>query len=327
MPSVTVARCYREVVRFAVVECKVECDDGVAALVQYDTRIRMNYWHRGPSHVGMNNRVEVTFVSADGELQTELVGWDGMEDEQIVVTDFEPIAAFADYYNHFLDAKIDKNMTVTTPSSFSISKFQITVNSVTDSVMLRIEDHFVAPYDDPEIPGLTLSTSHYWNALRCDHGNADVTGMFLFNQTSDGDIIHTANDSAVLLYRANVMDEWHTIPYTQEGNWKTGRFTVNDLQTGQYTIGAIDKAIDKALLGLEDPHTTYRLFPNPAKEQVTLQWNETASGEIHVFNQNFQRIKTIPYYNTNQITFATSDMKPGVYFVEQNLMTYKLIVK
>ena len=290
---------------------------------QYDTRIRMNYWHRGPSHVGMNNRVEVTFVSADGELQTELVGWDGMEDEQIVVTDFEPIAAFADYYNHFLDAKIDKNMTVTTPSSFSISKFQITVNSVTDSVMLRIEDHFVAPYDDPEIPGLTLSTSHYWNALRCDHGNADVTGMFLFNQTSDGDIIHTANDSAVLLYRANVMDEWHTIPYTQEGNWKTGRFTVNDLQTGQYTIGAIDKA----LLGLEDPHTTYRLFPNPAKEQVTLQWNETASGEIHVFNQNFQRIKTIPYYNTNQITFATSDMKPGVYFVEQNLMTYKLIVK
>ena len=292
---------------------------------QYDANIRMSYWHVGPSHVGQNNRVEVTFVGAAGQLQTELIGWDGLEDEQVVTLDFAPVAAFADYDNHFLDAKQEKNKTAKAPMDITLGQFKATVNSVTDSTMIRVENHLVQPDNDPEIPGLTLSTRHYWNILRLDLNEADVTGAFTFgnNNSMDGDIIHTENDSAVLLYRANALETWHTIPYTQQGTWKTGRFTVSDLQTGQYTIAVIDKS----MLSLPEQMMRCSIFPNPAKDQVTLQWQGASDGEVKVFNQQLQLVKILPYRQANELSFSVEDLKPGIYFVEHHSVIQKLIIE
>ncbi len=291
----------------------------------FDAKIKLNYWHVGPSHVGQNNRVEITFIGAEGQLQTELIGWDGIEAEQTVSIGFEPIAAFADYYNHFLDAKYDNNLTASEPTNLSQGKFKAIVNSVSDSIMLRIEDHLIGPDDDPEMPALTLSTSHFWNFFRNDFGDTDVSAQISFSNslTVDGDIIQTENDSAVLLYRANVMDPWHTIPYTQEGNWKYGRFTVSNPQSGQYTIGAIDKL----LLGTHETSAPHSLiYPNPTTDKVTLQWNNNETGQIQVLNQQLQVVKLIPYNNTNQFAFDVSDLTPGIYFVKHNSTIHKLII-
>ena len=291
---------------------------------QYDVTLRMNYEHIGPSHVGQNNRVEVTFVSAQGELHTEMIHWDGVEATQTVTLDFEPIAAFADYYNHYLDAKLDRNMTATGPVNFTVSYLKTTVKNVTDSTMLRSEAHLVRPEDDPEIPGLNLSTRHYWNVLRLDFGNAEVEGTFSFsnNASMDGDIIHTQNDSAVLLYRANAHDIWHTVPYTQQGNWKIGTFTVSQLQTGQYTIGAIDKSIYSTG---EVQQPSHKLFPNPTDDQVTLQWNQEESGCVKVYDSHLRLVKTIPYNYCKQLTFSLQDLAHGVYFVEHQGRIEKVI--
>ncbi|MBR6847839.1 MAG: T9SS type A sorting domain-containing protein [Bacteroidales bacterium] len=292
---------------------------------QYDARIKMSYQHYGPSHVGQNNRVEVTFINNECQLQTVMVNWDGLEAEQTITLDIEPIAAFADYYNHFLDAKIDKNLTATTNTSLAVEQLTINTSNITDSTMLRVEGHLVGPDYDPEIPGLTVSTRHYWNVYRKDFGDADVTGQFTYNNSSnqDGDIIHTENDSAVLLYRTNVNDIWHTIPYTQQGNWKIGRFTVSDLQTGQYTIGAIDKST----LSLGEYYVDQQLFPNPAQDRVTLQWTGNNSGEVKIFNQNLQLIKTINFNDTDKVTFSVDSLTSGLYFIECNAVMHKLIIK
>ena len=290
---------------------------------QYDAQIKMSYWHVGPSHMGMNNRVEVTFVGADGQLYTELVGWDGMEAESTVTLGFEPIAAFVDYYNHFLDAKLDNNLTATASASLSQGKFKAIVNSVTDSTMLRLEDHFVGPDNDPELPYLTLSTSHFWNFFRNDFGDADVSAQITFSNSSsvDGDIIHTENDSAVLLYRANVNDPWHTIPYTQEGNWKMGRFTVTNLQSGQYTIGAIDKALWEVN---ENTEPSWRVYPNPTNGVIRVP-----NGEYRITNIMGQTMKTghvqTSYYGVS--TINVSDLAPGTYFITINHKTQKFVIQ
>ena len=293
---------------------------------QYDVTVRMTYQHYGPSHVGQNNRVEVTFINNDGQMQTAMVHWDGLEANQTVTLNIDPVVAFVDYNNQMLDAKLDKNLTATAPTTFSAGQqLSITVNSVTDSVMLRGEEHYIAPENDPNIPGLTLSTKHYWNVSRLDLGQADVSGKFTYsnNNTMDGDIIQTENDSAVLLYRANYNQPWHSIPYTQQGNWKLGFFTVNDLPTGQYTLGVIDKST----LSLTEQYADQKLFPNPANDQVTLQWNGNSSGEIKVYNQNLQLLKSIPFDNTDRITINISDLASGLYFIECNAMLHKLIIK
>ena len=268
--------------------------------------------------------MEVTFIGADGQLQTELVGWDGLENEQTVNLDFSPVAAFADYYNHFLDAKTDQNLMAKEPGSLTINKFKINVENVTDSVMIRLEEHYVAPDNDPEIPALTLSTCHYWNVLRQDLGEASVNGTLTFNLNTDGDIIQTENDSAVLLYRSNQLEPWHTIPYTLQGNWKNGKFNFDDLQTGQYTIGVIDKE----LYGVNELcEKQPSLFPNPANDFVTLQWETTDNGCVKVYNQQLQLVKTIPYHNSDQLTFNISDLPAGIYFIENHLNIQKLVIQ
>ena len=282
---------------------------------QYDVTVRMTYQHIGPEHVGQNNRVEVTFVDNAGELQTVLINWDGAEANWTFPLDINPIAAFADYYNHFLDAKFDKNLTATTTQNLGINQqLSISVNSVNGSVMLRGEEHYVAPDDDPNIPALTLSTRHYWNVLRLDLGDAEVSGRFAFSNNSgmDGDIIHTENDSAVLLYRANINEVWHTIPYVQQGNWKVGTFTVSDLQSGQYTIGAIDKAH----LGIGEITEDVDLFtvtPNPANDQIKVKTSIDDSKAL-IVNTLGQTIGSFSVKG-KEITIPVSDYKSGVYFV------------
>lgn len=299
---------------------------------QYDATVRMTYQHVGPEHVGQNNRVEVTFIDNGGQMQTTLVNWDGSEANQNVTLDINPIAAFADYYNHFLDAKIDKNLTTTTTANLGVEQqLTITVNSVTDSVMLRGEEHFVAPDNNPNIPGLTLSTRHYWNVLRLDFGEANVSGKFTFsnNANMDGDIIQTENDSAVLLYRANINDTWHTIPYTQQGNWKLGIFTVNDVPTGQYTIGAIDKT----QLGMgENILDTKKMIltPNPTNNFVKIS-TKTENSEILIINSLGQTINSFPICG-NDATISVENFPAGIYYVnlldeKKNIISTEKLVK
>lgn len=299
---------------------------------QYDATVRMTYQHVGPEHVGQNNRVEVTFIDNEGQMQTTLVNWDGSEANQNVTLDINPIAAFADYYNHFLDAKIDKNLTTTTTANLGIEQqLTITVSSVTDSVMLRGEEHFVAPDNNPNIPGLILSTRHYWNVLRLDFGEATVSGKFTFsnNTNMDGDIIQTENDSAVLLYRANINDTWHTIPYTQQGNWKLGIFTVNDVQTGQYTIGAIDKT----QLGMgENIIDTKKMIltPNPTNNFVKIS-TKTENSEILIINNLGQTINSFPICG-NDATISVENFPAGIYYVnllddKKNIISTEKLVK
>ena len=299
---------------------------------QYDATVRMTYQHVGPEHVGQNNRVEVTFIDNGGQMQTTLVNWDGSEANQNVTLDINPIAAFADYYNHFLDAKIDKNLTTTTTANLGVEQqLTITVSSVTDSVMLRGEEHFVAPDNNPNIPGLTLSTRHYWNVLRLDFGEANVSGKFTFsnNANMDGDIIQTENDSAVLLYRANINDTWHTIPYTQQGNWKLGIFTVNDVPTGQYTIGAIDKT----QLGMgENILDTKKMIltPNPTNNFVKIS-TKTENSEIFIINNLGQTINSFPICG-NDATISVENFPAGIYYVnlldeKKNIISTEKLVK
>ena len=302
----------------------IEIADVVPNGNQYDVKLRMHYQHIGPSHVGQDNRVEVTFVGTDGSLQTEMAHWNGVEGEQAFTLDAEPLAVYADFYNHFHDAKFDKNLTATGPGSLSQSDLLLSVKQVTDSVRLRIEAHLVAPEDDPEIPYLTLSTRHYWNVLRQDFGPSQVQGNFDYHYGAsyDGDIIHTANDSVVLLYRANLDDPWHTVPYTVEGNWKIGTFTVDEVMTGQYTVGVIDKA----LLGVNETHEAPLLYPNPASEEVTLRWDGKQSGLISLYNQQLQLVKTHRYQYSDHATIPVNDLVPGLYFIRHHDTLQKLIV-
>ncbi|MBO4567315.1 MAG: T9SS type A sorting domain-containing protein [Bacteroidales bacterium] len=284
---------------------------------QYDATVRMTYQHIGSSHVGDNNRVPVTFISQEGQMQTAMVSWDGAEAERSITLDINPAFAFIDYDNGMLDAKIDKNLTATGTATISQTRHTIKVNAVTDSVMLRSENHLVGPDDNTNIPALAVSTSHYWDLMRLDFGTADVSATFDYsNSTSaDGDIIHTANDSAVLLYRPTPLEAWRTIPYTIYGsswNWKIGRFIVDDVRSGQYTIGAIDKT-HLATGEVAEDIDLLTVTPNPANDRIKVT---TSFDDCKVLIVNALG-HTVGTYSVKgkEMIIPVSDYKSGVYFV------------
>ena len=286
---------------------------------QFDAAFRLDYQHVGSEHVGQNNRVEVTFVGAEGQTHTALVGWDGQELEQTLTLDFEPIAVFADYYNRFLDAKIEKNILANhTGNNSATTSCTVIVNSVSDSSMIRVENHFLGPDSDPGIPGLTLSTTHYWNVFRNDFGEASVGGRFQYTSGAEGDILHSANDSAVLLYRANVNEAWHSIPCGFSGIWMVGQFDLEDLQTGQYAIGAIDKTVWSVT---EKPSQVLRIHPNPT--QGILYVELTSPQPYRITNLTGQTLLT----GSTQGQVDVTTLSKGTYLIEVNGKTQKFIIQ
>ncbi len=296
---------------------------------QYNTNLRMTYKHYGPEHIGQNNRVDVTFFDNQGQMRIVMVNWDGQEANQMVTLDINPVAAFIDYDNHILDAKADKNLTATGNTNITVDQFKAVVNNVSDSVMMRVESHFIGPDNDPGIPALNMSTKHYWNFMRMDFGDANVSGDIAYSRNFDSDIIQTENDSAVLLYRANINEAWHIIPYTQQGNWKVGIFTVDDIQSGQYTIGAIDKTqLDVS----ENTIDTKQMIvaPNPTENFVKIN-TKVENAELLIINSLGQTV----YSSTisgNKIILYVADYPAGIYYInlfdnKKNIISTEKLVK
>ena len=133
----------------------------------------------------------------------------------------------------------------------------------------------------------------------------------------------------MLLYRANINDTWHTIPYTQQGNWKLGIFTVNDVQTGQYTIGAIDKT----QLGMgENIIDTKKMIltPNPTNNFVKIS-TKTENSEILIINNLGQTINSFPICG-NDATISVENFPAGIYYVnlldeKKNIISTEKLVK
>ena len=285
---------------------------------QFEVQLDLRYQHIGDMHIGQTNVYEVTFIGPDFQLVTEKVTWDGLHGSAIVFLDFEPLGMANDLNNNWLDGKTQKNLMLKSTTSQNFAYVTAQVESLTDSVFVSIENHFVGPYDDPLIPYLNLSSKHFWTINRFDFGEAKVTGMIDFSKSFDGDIIHTQNDSAVLLYRANSAEPWHEIPYTlyPGSSWKQGRFILEDLMPGEYTIAAWDKEA----MGFEEFSQSERvmqLFPNPTENQVQVTWNGIADGQLCLCDLNGKLLKRIDFSQTECLILSLEGLAKGWYIVER----------
>ena len=301
---------------------------------QFEVQLNLSYQHIGDSHIGQHNCYEVTFIGPEFQLVSEMLEWDGLHETATVTLDFEPIGMVNDFNNNWLDGRTQKNLMLKSTQQQSFSNFIAKAETFTDSVFVAVENHLVEPYDNPLIPNLTLSTKHFWTINRYDFGEANVTGMFDFSNSLDGDIIHTANDSATLLYRKDASEAWREIQYTlyPGSTWKHGRFLVDNFPSGEYTIAAWDKEA----LGEEEyfmPERRMQVYPNPAEGRVNVSWGEATDGQIRIISTDGKELRRIEFTQANGIEIATEGLPQGCYTVlrlgkDGNLLnTEKLIIK
>ena len=303
---------------------------------QYEVKLQLHYQHLNGEHVGMHNVYPITFYDADFNLYQDTVCWDGATGCSTKLLDFEPVGFITDFDNDYLEGAMQKMDMLTAPASPNYSYVQIKVNSLTDSVFYNIANHPVGPYNDPLVPGLTLSTSHFWSINRFDFGPADVQGVFTYsnNASHDGDIIHSVNDSATLVYRANASEPWHEIAHTVTSNstWKLGQIVVPDLPSGEYAIAVWDKE----WLWTEEQGalpTKMQVFPNPADGEVNLTWNGSCNGSIALVDVQGRVVHRQSFNDADGMSLSTEGLAKGVYQVQrfgingQVLETNSLIIK
>ena len=285
---------------------------------QYEVKLKLNYQHIGDTHIGQNNKYEVTFIGPGFQLATEKLTWDGLHETATVMLDFEPVGMANDFKNNWLDGMTQKNILLKSAASQNFAYVTVQAETVTDSVLVSVENHLVEPYDDPLIPYLTLSTKHFWTINRYDFGEADVNAWFDYSKTNDGDIIQTQNDSATLLYRKNASEPWHEIPFTlyQGSNWKQGRFIVDDLQSGEYVIAAWDKEE----LGKAEHSDIARqlcIYPNPTETEATIVWDAPADGCILICDMNGKALQRHDFTQCENLRISIGELPRGCYLVER----------
>ena len=299
---------------------------------QFEVTLDLRYQHVGSSHVGQNNAYDVTFIGPEFELATQRVNWDGQHGNATVLLDFEPVGLVNDFNNNWLDAKMQKRILMKTTSYQSFENFTAMPNTIGDSTFISIENHLVGPYNDPLIPNLTLSDKHFWTINRHDFGNADIQGLFNYN--NEGGLIQSPNDSVTLLYRRNGAEPWHEIEHSfyQGSTWSRGYIVVDDFPSGEYVFAVWDKEA----LGEEEhlvPEQRMQVFPNPAKGRVNVSWGEAADGQIRIVSTDGKELKSIGFAQTDGIGFSTEDLPKGwcsVVRLDKDgrvLATEKLIIK
>lgn len=312
----------------------VESLDTQANGNQYDATVTMSYTHRGPFHIGQHNICKVTFFDDEMHTFTDTVCWDGEFGTSTKTLDFQPTFAVADYDNEYLTAVLNNKATITHGSGFkTLVRFFELSKDVNDSVFVYSAHHLVGPKETETNPALKISTRHFWTVFLKDYGDNEPTGRFTFSRNAfDNDIVTSQSDSAVLLYRRDASEPWQAIDYDYEGTWQLARFTVHNLQQGDYVIGAWDKNILE-VAGHPSASNQMKVFPNPTDNIIMVEWNDSSNGTIAIYDECGRQVKSLPYRHTNHITVSTEGLTKGTYIMTRtnkngkSTETSKVIIK
>lgn len=309
---------------------------------RFDVEVFTSQKHRHSGHIGNGVILELAFMDADWNIVTDTIRWDGVAGHTTKTIDFEPVAVFCDYYDKYADARSDRNFVIKNTGNikFNTANFEMDVESVGDSTFMRVEHHWVGADHslNAAVEGLRYSDERYISIFRDDKGEAKITGKFVYqkNDTYDGGLILSENDSTFLLYREDASKPWHSIPYTFQGNWKLGQFTVADVMSGDYTLAAVDLTVWDGTSENAGEMPEFNIYPNPAKEFLELSFESEVfrveGGVVSLVNSLGQTVESFPFHG-EKMRISVANYPSGNYFVnlidgKKNIVaTRKIIVR
>jgi len=196
-----------------------------------------------------------------------------------------------------------------------------TIQSITDSIRIRIEHHWAKPNEAPHT-GVRFSSSHYWSVSGIDLNKATITANILFDKRAsnallDEDLVSITEDSLALFYRPNAGSPWVHYPHyvknvqsNSSNGW--GRMELSQLLPGDYIFGNADPTI-----GLDEhAEMSIELFPNPASESLTIKGLSSASRIEIVDYQGRSKYKATA--SNESLRLDISNWKVGAYLIITN---------
>ncbi|MBL0309310.1 MAG: T9SS type A sorting domain-containing protein [Bacteroidetes bacterium] len=336
----------------------------------YDVTVYIRQRSYHAPHFYNNVPLEITFMDADRNSVTKTANVSGACTVFNTTIPINPVFAGSDLEEKLSDAITENAYTLTAPSTvgFKHGKMSVRVNAISDSSFLRIEHNFIPadPMKNP-IPGLHLSQERFWKVdgvFKSDFdANATLTydGRVYSPPTSTGTfysdalLLTNSEDSLVMMYRPSYSADWAIdtgckINIASSTTDKYGSVNINHLRKGEYVLAIFQADKADSAFALNSPDTCapvflangiqtmadfapIQIYPNPAREQFTLDGYMSAAGTVEVFNLNGQQIfeANLPAGLLNK-QIQSKHWGNGVFLVRiqdskhQSLMEKKIVV-
>lgn len=129
---------------------------------------------------------------------------------------------------------------------------------------------------------------------------------------------------------------WYSDNYTDEATGATRDLCAwNQIQfKSTYILNASDLSVTSVAEPITKGDAVFKLFPNPANEQVTIQLSESVQHSffsILVFNSEGKLMMEKTFRDDSRLSFDTKGLKPGMYLIQlrQNSKNFceKLLIK
>ena len=245
------------------------------------------------SHLFNNVPLEVAYFDSMGNKTVQVANVSGGCTQFFATLPFAPAYIALDFDEKLSDAVTDQWYKVAGASGsfdFGVAKMTMNLIQSSDSSLVRIEHHWVAPDASfNTIPGLHLSDRRYWNVDGIWSTDFWASAVINYNGTTnsqgylDNSFISNSEDSLVLVYRPDAKSPWQIntdVAINTGGNTndKLGTITINTLQKGQYALAIYDaNKVDSPqsssgcyALGVreeENQKTGFKAYPNPVNSQ------------------------------------------------------------
>lgn len=315
--------------------------------IQYNVKVYVRQMKYGNTHFHTNVPMDITFIGKNFDTLTKKVMLSGEYTLIDINIPVNPAVVILNMYDKISQAVSSEQKVLKSVGSvnFTLAKMNLTVNSITDSSLVRIEHHYTGAQGSFATNINRISPQRYWTVSGIIKGefksNAKFSydgrvGVFNGNTYLDHQLNINHEDSLLLLYRKNSSEPWHEYEYYTRNTLssktdKLGNIVIDSLVMGEYCLG-IGTSINVGIEELKkNDKRAIDIFPNPADKTI----------EIKIHNSHLKELQNISIYNsagakafiiekdslTDQILIDISSLPAGAYIAKATFKNHKTLSK
>jgi len=240
---------------------------------EFDITIYVQQKLRGATNYHQGTPLIINFYDSNKNLHSAQIVANGRYSNSTITIPFTPAVIILNENNKLNQARTDQQLVITNTNNIPALAMamvdKINVTAISDTAILQVEHHWVAPDSiKNNINNFRLSSSRYWSFK----GFLPATFVADVKLRYDGrvgrgfldlDLVPIDGDSILLLYRENASEDWYEYPYytkTAFSNIATGYVVLDSLKLGDYTWA---NGVTTVGINTIKIKANFKLYPNP----------------------------------------------------------------
>ena len=201
-----------------------------------------------------NVPMEITFFDSNWAEYNETIMASGLLSSQSFNIPFNPIYTAINYHNKISDAVSSDVKTISAPGLYDFiitngAHMSFTVNSITDSALIRVEHNWTYPDPMMGVSKYKLCPNRYWKIDGILPANYAMTAKVFYDGRASGLYYYDHGlfsdpadheDSLVVMFRTGAGENWSEWPYVTKNviasNDKWGQVVLDSVALGEYVF-------------------------------------------------------------------------------------------